>query len=247
MPPGDRLFAIIDEMVESALRDRVVDLVDQAAQRIEARVADIELGAVSRAEQRMEASATFRETLERQIPKIEKELLDRCLVQSERLLAGQVEQWTLLFSDRVQEALQTASLRVQASVEEAASRHAAALDAGSEESAPQPRSRLEQQMAEIATQTRESFLRDLATELSKNQDTWLEKVHRQLDDLAEEHLRRIRWNAALVMKNLGESLLRQASLEGVSPAQISPAPAAGHETQATPNLSEAPVVKQDRS
>jgi predicted metal-dependent hydrolase len=106
-------------------------------------------------------------------------------------------------------------------------------------------SRLEQQMMQIATQVRQSFLRHIVTELSKNQEAWIESAQRQLEDLAEQSLQWTRRNVSLVMKNFGEALLRQAYMEGASPAQVSPAAAAGHETQAALSLTEAPVVTQD--
>ena len=169
----------------------------------------------------------LRASMEQQLPEIEKDLLERCRVQGERMMAAQVEQWTLLFSDRVQNAQQSMATRLDETMNDAFSRHAAALDARLEEHLAQAGARLEQQLNRIGTQVRQTYLRHIVTELGRTQQVWIQQSQRQLEKLVLANLERSRRNLSQYMKSFGESLIQQAGIT----EQVPQAPAPETESQ----------------
>ena len=168
------------------------------------------------------ASATqqaLRSSMEQQLPAIEKDLLERCHAQAERLMAGQVEQWTLLLSDRAQQAQQDLLPKLAGAAEEAAARCAAQLETRSEELFTQAGARLEQQLNRIGSQVRQAFLRHLVSELSRSQQVWIQQAQRKLEGMATDHLQWTRRHLADVMKNFGEALIRQAYADAGATAE----------------------------
>jgi hypothetical protein len=298
--PTDRLSAFFQELVETALSDRVKGVVQRMGERMELRVQQIEADALARAEQRIQAAAdshssamerraadfvgsqqvaleqsvqqflhaaeegtlqrqqqfleqsqqtlndqaaalldssksrleqqaadltsvtqqALRFSIEQQLPAIERDLLERCRTEAERLMAGQVEQWTLLFKDRTEQARQSALTELESAASEAAKRHISFLDEHAEQGLQQAGARLEQQLARIGTQIRQSFLRHIVGELSRSQQIWIQQAQREMETLAAQNLQWTRQSIAQIMKNFGESLIRQAYLEGGTPPEV---------------------------
>lgn len=154
----------------------------------------------------------LRSSMEQQLPAIEKDMLERCRVQGERMMAAQLEQWTLLFSDRVRDAQQSMEKRLDETLNAVYSRHAAALDARLEEHLAQAGARLEQQLTHIGTQVRQTFLRHIVTELGRSQQVWVQQSQRQLDKMASANLERSRRSLAQYMRRFGEFLMQQAAI-----------------------------------
>jgi hypothetical protein len=300
--PTDRLSAIFNELVDSALHAKVLGLVEELGTRIEARAAQIESAALARAEQRIQATVLeqsqsleqhateftaaqqetlkqniqrfvgaseaevrerqeqfvglsqsalqteldqlvrygkerleqqttdllfatekgLRASMEQQLPAIEKDLLERCLKQAETLMAGQVEQWTLLHSDRMQESHQAAEQKLNQASEQIAAQHAAALEAKLAEVASQSSARLEQQLGRIGTQVRQAFLRHIVTELGRSQQVWVQQSQRQIEQMAADSIEKTRLSLSQMMKNLGESLIQQAIPPAPGPEPATP-------------------------
>jgi len=319
--PSERLSAIFNELVESALQDRVVGVVDRLAARMEARIGEIEKDALTRIEERIQSAAasqsgalvrhtaTFvaaqqktleqnvaqflaasqssaserqqelldqskqamcdeltgllqsgtarmerqasdlllagqqglRSSMEQQLPAIEKDLLDRCQKQAERMMAAQVEQWTLLFSDRVQQAQQSIAQQLNETADRVAAVRSSAIEAKTEETLSQAGARLEQQLTRIGTQVRQAFLRHVVTELSNSQQAWIQQSGRQLEALAGEHLEKTRQSIAQLMRILGESLIRQAYLPGPPAAEAAASSEPAGDATACESLSKVPL------
>jgi hypothetical protein len=152
----------------------------------------------------------LRASMEQQLPAIEKDLLERCLKQSETLMAGQVEQWSLLHSERMQKSQQAAEQRLNELSEQIAGRQAAALEARLSEIGEQSGARLEQQLGRIGTQVRQAFLRHIVAELGRSQQVWVQQSQRQIEKLAADSIEKTRLSLSQMMKSLGESLIQQA-------------------------------------
>ncbi len=218
------------ELQLRAAERRLLELADQAASRMETRLTEIETATMTRIEQdTAEMAAGVREVLRRsvqqQLPALENELLERCRVVSERLLAAQVEQWMLLFSDRLQKAQQTIRESLETAEAEAVTGRDASLAGRSEQLLQECTARLEQQMDRIGIQVRQSFLRQVGSELSRSQRHWLEQAQRQFEHVAEQNLQRTRRNISEMLRQIGETLLRQSYIEGDSPDSVPPAAA----------------------
>jgi hypothetical protein len=307
--PTDKLSAFFQELVETALRDRVMGVVQRISERMESRVQQIEADAISRVEQRVQSAANamgeamerrtldfvgsqqvaveqsvqeflkaaetdarrqqqefldqnrqalrdemtglmessktrleqqaadlasvtqqaLRFSMEQQLPGIEKDLLERCRAEAERMMAGQVEQWTLLLKDRAQEAQRTIVEDMERTAADARQRYATALDASTDQTLEQAGARLEQQLARIGTQVRQTFLRHIIGELSRSQQIWIQQAQRQMETVAAQNLQWTRQSVSQIMKNFGESLIRQAYLEGGTPPEVAPVAAASRD------------------
>jgi hypothetical protein len=199
------------ERHQQTMRESAEVLTQANAERLEQRASEL----VATTQQGLRAS------MEQQLPAIEKDLLERCRVVGEKMMASQVEQWTLLFSDRVQTARQTLEQRLEETMNEVFARHAAALDARFEEQLTQAAARLEQQLNRIGTQVRQTYLRHIVTELGRTQQVWVQQAQRQLENLAAENFDRSRRNLSQYMKSFGESLIQQAlSTEDVARERV---------------------------
>ena len=214
--------------VASQLRDaerRLLEMADRAASRMETRLAEIEAATVSRIEQDTAEMASgvrevLRRSIQQQLPPLEKEVLERCRVVSERMLAAQVEQWTLLFSDRLQKAQQTIRESLETAEAEAATHRDENLAGRSEQLLQECTARLEQQMDRVGIRVRQSFLRQVGAELTRSQRHWLEQAQRQLEHVAEQNLQRTRRNVSEMLRQIGETLLRQSYIEDNSPDRV---------------------------
>jgi hypothetical protein len=154
----------------------------------------------------------LRASMEQQLPGIERDLLESCRLQSQHLMAAQVEQWTLLFTDRVKRTQQSMDTRIDEAMREAFSRHSAALDSHIEEHLAQAGTRLEQQLDRIGTQVRQTFLRHVVTELGRSQQVWIQQAQRELEKLASASLERNRRNLARYVRCIGESLIQRVAV-----------------------------------
>ena len=211
---------------EGTARQRQQEFIDQSSQALHNSMAGLLQANTQRLDQHAsELVATtqhgLRTSMEQQLPAIEKDLLERCRVQSERMMAAQVEQWTLLFSDRVQAAERSLKTQLDGTLEEVVTRHSAALESRFEDSYTRASERLEQQLNRIGTQVRQAFLRHIVTELGRGQQVWIQQAQRQLEKLASENLERTRQTLSQYMKSYGESVIRQASVEAETPGQPS--------------------------
>ncbi|MBI4480953.1 MAG: PilZ domain-containing protein [Acidobacteria bacterium] len=211
---------------EGTARQRQQEFIDQSSQALHDSMAGLLQANTQRLDQHASELVTttqlgLRASMEQQLPAIEKDLLERCRIQSERMMAAQVEQWTLLFSDRVQTAERSLKEQLDGTMEEVVTRHSAALESRFEDSHTRASQRLEQQLNRIGTQVRQAFLRHIVTELGRGQQVWIQQAQRQLEKLASENLERTRQNLSQYMKSYGESVIRQASTEAETPAQSS--------------------------
>ena len=211
---------------EGTARQRQQEFIDQSSQALHNSMAGLLQANTQRMDQHaIELVSTtqlgLRASMEQQLPAIEKDLLERCRVQSERMMAAQVEQWTLLFSDRVQAAERSLKTQLDGTLEEVVTRHSAALESRFEDSYTRASERLEQQLNRIGTQVRQAFLRHIVTELGRGQQVWIQQAQRQLEKLASENLERTRQTLSQYMKSYGESVIRQASVEAETPGQPS--------------------------
>lgn len=201
---------------EGATRQWQQEQLDKGKQAMNAEMAGLLLTSKQQLEQHSgELVSTtqqgLRASMEQELPGIEKDLLDRCRIQGERMMAAQVEQWMLLFSDRVQNAQQSMQQRLDETLQEVSTRQAATMEARFDELQAQACTGLEEQLHRIGTQIRQAFLRHMITELGRSQQVWLQQAQRQLDKMASENLDRSRRNLAECMKSFGEFLIQQAA------------------------------------
>jgi hypothetical protein len=212
---------------DAALEHHLLELADQATRRMETRLAEIETATVTRVEQdTSKVVSGVREVLlrsiQQQIPALEREVLERCRLVSESMLAAQVEQWTLLLSDRFQKAQQTLRESLEAAEAEAVIHRDENMAGRSEQLLQECAARLEQQMDRVGIRVRQSFLRQVGLELTRSQRHWLEQAQRQLDHVAEQNLRRTRRNISEMLRQIGETLLRQSYIEADAPGSARP-------------------------
>ena len=286
----DRLSAIFNELVESALQARLLGLAERLGARVEARIAETEAAALARMEQQIlravssqserlekhaveivadqqqlleqnvqkflqnvEASAIYRQqqflensrrvmrnevteviksskaqfqqetselastawtslrqSLDQELPSIEKQFAEQCRTQAEHLLADQMEELTRRCCDRIQEADQSMTQCMERAVEENTTRFVARFEARSELLRAESCSQLERQIEQTSNQARQAFLRHIVTELNQRQQLWLQQAQKDLNDLAEQNLQRTRQSLAQLMKELGGALIRGA-------------------------------------
>ena len=302
-PATDRLSAIFNEMVESALRARLLGLAERLGAQVEARIAETEATTLARIEQQIlrvaasqserlekhaveivadqqqlleqnvqkflqnvEASAihrqqeflensrrvmrnevteviksgkaqlqqetselastawtSLRQSMDQELPSVEKQFVGQCRVQAEQLLASQTEEFNRRCSDRVQEADQSLNERMERMVEENTTRFVAGFETRSELLRAQSCGQLEQQIEQINNQARQAFLRHIVNELNQRQQLWLQQAQKDLNDLAAQNLQQTRRGLSQVMRVLGEALIRGAyeevgAVEAVSSA-----------------------------
>ena len=185
---------------QTTLQAEIDQLVRYGKERLEQQSSDLLLA----------SQKGLRSSMEQELPAIERDLLERCLKQSETLMAGQVEQWTLLHADRIQKSEQTAEQRLNEVSEQVAGRQATALESRLSEIGAQSGARLEQQLGRIGTQVRQAFLRHVVTELGRSQQVCVQQSERQIQKMAADSIERTRLTLSQMMKSLGESLIQQA-------------------------------------
>lgn len=210
------------------MQSRLSELTDWAAKRIQSEIEQVRsaaLGSVKREAGDLVAGARegLRQSVQAEFPGLEKELVERCRKVAEPMLASQVEQWTLLLRDRLEQAQKSVAGLVQTAAEESASRCAKEMESLFDRLLDASVSRLEQQLERIGTQARQSFLRHIVSELTRNQQHCLDQARRQLQEQTEHHLQLSRWNFAELLKRVGEMLIRQAYLEGAVGGELLPA------------------------
>lgn len=232
---------------EAALENRHEELVEQGRQTLSARIGDLALSHAERLERQASdllstTRQAMRSSLEQQLPELERDILERCRKAGDQMMAAQVEQWTLLFSDRVRDAEQSVRQRLEAAEQEAASRHADVLADRLEELQDQAIARMEQQLHRVGTQVRQAFLRHIVTELARGQETWLQQARRQIEKLAAEQLKRTRKLLSEQMREFGELWIRQAAFA----LEDQPAEVAGVERpEQLPLTADHPIVPSE--
>ena len=156
------------------------------------------------------AWTSLRQSIEQELPSLEKQFVEQCRTQTKHLLVGQMEELTRLCFDRIQEADQSVNHRMERIVEENTTRFVARFEARSELLRAESCSQLERQIEQTSNQARQAFLRHIVTELNQRQQLWLQQAQKDLNDLAEQNLQRTRQSLAQLMKELGGALIRGA-------------------------------------
>jgi hypothetical protein len=248
----EQLARMVREIVERTLERRLDAIASQLGGRMESRVRELVQSGSAQIERETSELITgarelLRHTVQGELPVLEKEVLERCRVQSERLLAMQVEQWSLLLSDRLRDAERKMAQQTAAVEKEAAERQWAAVEERTEQQLASANTKLEQQMTRVGTQVRQSFLRHVAAELNRNQQAWMEKAKEQMDEQAARNLQRTRGQFFELLKQLGETLIRQAYAESGTPLPLAPAGETGTETRGAGERSEAATARERES
>jgi hypothetical protein len=213
--------------VENVSRQRHMEYVEENLERIQQRAdALLETGTQRLHENAAElVSASqqgLRASLEQLLPQMQGESLERCRVVGERLMSTQLEQWSLLFSDRLRQGQKTLTQRLDATFDEMLARHSATVSVRFEELESAAGARLDQQLRRIGTQVRQTFLRHVVTELGRGQQVWLQQAQRQVERMAAAQLERIRQDFGTMVKQFAELLLQQT--QGQQASQMTSAP-----------------------
>jgi len=297
--PSDRLSTIFNELVESALQQRLHGLVEGLAARMEMRITAIETAAVTQVEQRItdmvrsqsellegraavivstrqlaleegvrkyladqeeEARSaqqemmqeTFRvmceemgqtssstrqhlaeqaeeivsatrtnlwQSVQQELPALEQEVLARGKAQAEQATAACFDEVNRRLPEKIQEAEQSVSQRMDRAMEERLSQFTAGLTERSEQLYAESRARIEHQIEEVWKQTSQAFLRHIVGELNQKKHVWLQEAEGSLRELSDQNLAWTRRRTTQFLKGLGASLVERAGEEDAESEQ----------------------------
>jgi len=149
--------------------------------------------------------------MQQEWPAIEKNVFARSQAQAEQAVAASLDELTHRLPQRIQEAELSAAQQMDDVLEERLSQFTAGLTARFEQLQAESRHRIEQQAQEIWSRASQAFLRHMVSQLNQRKQAWMQDAEGSFKNLADQNLSWTRRNMTQLLKNLGTSLVEQAS------------------------------------